>query len=321
MSVEQYFASTAASAFGKFFRFLRPPLIEHLVAPRICRQFSNQVIVLCVQHDTTAAGSAGSRSSVSTCPTATPPSPRNGRRGSTTICRPCMTNLRERRPIPLRRRRLARQWQSEMAAGVWAAITWPQEFGGRAATARQQLVYYLISAERRVPPLAGRIGLNLCGPTLIAHGTPEQQQRFLPPMLDGREVWCQGFSEPGRGIRPCLAAHPWCHRRRRPGDHRPEDLDLRGAARRLDVRVGAHRPRRAQARGNQLRPGSDDTPTVSTCGRSARCRATPNSTRSSSTRSGSRLTTWSAAQSRAGASPGRRWPTSGRSCSWASRWP
>jgi alkylation response protein AidB-like acyl-CoA dehydrogenase len=93
----------------------------------------------------------------------------------------------------------SRNWQSQMAAGGWAAISWPPEFGGRAATARQQLLYYLISAERRVPPLAGRIGLNLCGPTLIAHGTPEQQQRFLPPMLDGREVWCQGFSEPGAG--------------------------------------------------------------------------------------------------------------------------
>lgn len=94
---------------------------------------------------------------------------------------------------------VARDWQSQMAAAGWAAITWPREFGGRAATARQQLMFYLTSAERRVPPLAGRIGLNLCGPTLIAHGTPEQQQRFLPPMLDGRHVWCQGFSEPGAG--------------------------------------------------------------------------------------------------------------------------
>lgn len=94
---------------------------------------------------------------------------------------------------------LAREWQSEMAAGGWAAITWPPEFGGRAATARQQLIFYLTSAERRVPPLAGHIGLNLCGPTLITHGTSAQQQRFLPPMLDGRHVWCQGFSEPGAG--------------------------------------------------------------------------------------------------------------------------
>ncbi len=94
---------------------------------------------------------------------------------------------------------LAREWQSQMADGGWAAITWPPKFGGRAATARQQLIFYLTSAERRVPPLAGRIGLNLCGPTLIAHGTSEQQQAFLPPMLDGRHVWCQGFSEPGAG--------------------------------------------------------------------------------------------------------------------------
>lgn len=94
---------------------------------------------------------------------------------------------------------LSRNWQSQMAAGRWAAITWPPEFGGRAATARQQLLFYLTSAERRVPPLAGRIGINLCGPTLITHGTPEQQRRFLPPMLDGTELWCQGFSEPEAG--------------------------------------------------------------------------------------------------------------------------
>jgi len=94
---------------------------------------------------------------------------------------------------------LARDWQSEMAAGGWAAIGWPARFGGRAATPRQQLVFYLVSAERAVPPPAGRIGLNLCGPTLITHGTSAQQQRFLPPMLDGRHLWCQGFSEPDAG--------------------------------------------------------------------------------------------------------------------------
>jgi len=100
---------------------------------------------------------------------------------------------------PVARRQLAREWQAEMARGRWAAIGWPTEFGGRAATSRQQLIFYLASAERRVPPLAGGVGINLCGPTLIAHGTPQQQQRYLRPMLDGREVWCQGFSEPGAG--------------------------------------------------------------------------------------------------------------------------
>ncbi|MDQ2636239.1 MAG: acyl-CoA dehydrogenase, partial [Actinomycetota bacterium] len=67
---------------------------------------------------------------------------------------------------PADKQRAGRNWQSQVAAGGWAAISWPAEFGGRAATARQQLLYYLISAEHRVPPLAGRIGINLCGPTL-----------------------------------------------------------------------------------------------------------------------------------------------------------
>jgi alkylation response protein AidB-like acyl-CoA dehydrogenase len=94
---------------------------------------------------------------------------------------------------------VAREWQAAMAAGGWAAITWPKEYGGRAATPRQQLAFHLTCAQRRVPPMIGRQGVALCGSTLIAHGTAVQRDRFLPSMLDGRDIWCQGFSEPGAG--------------------------------------------------------------------------------------------------------------------------
>ncbi|MFE9322586.1 acyl-CoA dehydrogenase family protein [Nocardia sp. NPDC006982] len=100
---------------------------------------------------------------------------------------------------PADKLRLARVWQAELAAGGWAAITWPRIHGGREASATQQLIYHSTVAERRVPPAVGRIGINLCGPTLIAHGTEEQRARFLEPMLRGEHLWCQGFSEPGAG--------------------------------------------------------------------------------------------------------------------------
>lgn len=92
-----------------------------------------------------------------------------------------------------------RSWQCALAEARYAAIGWPEQFGGRAATTTQQLLYYLALGQHRASPATGRIGLNLCGPTLISHGTPEQQEQFLGPMLRGEHLWCQGFSEPGAG--------------------------------------------------------------------------------------------------------------------------
>src|SRR5262249_53677465 len=81
----------------------------------------------------------------------------------------------------------------------WVAIGWPAEHGGRDASFTEQLLFHLESSERRVPGAVGRIGLNLCGPTIVRHGTPGQPARFLPPMRAGAEGWCQGFSEPDAG--------------------------------------------------------------------------------------------------------------------------
>jgi alkylation response protein AidB-like acyl-CoA dehydrogenase len=92
-----------------------------------------------------------------------------------------------------------RGWQSQLAAARLVGVTWPVEYGGRGAG---PLDHYLVQEElarARAPELVGRIGINLVGPTLLTHGTPEQKQRWLPRILDASELWCQLFSEPGAG--------------------------------------------------------------------------------------------------------------------------
>jgi alkylation response protein AidB-like acyl-CoA dehydrogenase len=90
-------------------------------------------------------------------------------------------------------------WERELHAGGWTGLGWPAEYGGRPASMTQRVLFEYEYAKVGAPYRAGFQGTNLLGPTLIAHGTPEQKQRFLPRILAGEEVWCQGFSEPGAG--------------------------------------------------------------------------------------------------------------------------
>jgi alkylation response protein AidB-like acyl-CoA dehydrogenase len=94
----------------------------------------------------------------------------------------------------------ARSWQRKLQEGGWAGITWPREYGGRGASVVEQLLYNEEYARLRAPDiLALKIGLSLVGPTLIHCGAPWQKERFLPRILRGDEIWCQGFSEPNAG--------------------------------------------------------------------------------------------------------------------------
>jgi alkylation response protein AidB-like acyl-CoA dehydrogenase len=95
--------------------------------------------------------------------------------------------------------RAAKAWQATLYDEGWAGITWPREHGGRGGTPIQQIIYDQEAAHFDVPPGVFAQGIGMAGPTLIAFGTPEQQRRYLPPMLRGDEVWCQLFSEPGAG--------------------------------------------------------------------------------------------------------------------------
>ncbi|HZB46673.1 MAG TPA: acyl-CoA dehydrogenase family protein, partial [Pyrinomonadaceae bacterium] len=92
-----------------------------------------------------------------------------------------------------------REWQRKLYDGGWAGISWPKEFGGRGATLMEQAIFQEELARAGAPQLIGTIGLSLIGPTIIALGTEEQKARYLPKMLSGEEIWCQGFSEPNAG--------------------------------------------------------------------------------------------------------------------------
>jgi alkylation response protein AidB-like acyl-CoA dehydrogenase len=78
------------------------------------------------------------------------------------------------------------------------APAWPKEHGGCGWDVRKRYIFAEECARAGAPPLSP-MGLGMCGPVLIGYGTPEQQKRFLPPMLSGEEFWCQGYSERGSG--------------------------------------------------------------------------------------------------------------------------
>jgi len=94
---------------------------------------------------------------------------------------------------------ILREWQRTMHAGNWVGVHWPVEYGGRGASMTQVAIYNEELARAGAPPLLGRAGLTLVGPTLMAHGTEEQRARWMPRILGADDVWCQLFSEPGAG--------------------------------------------------------------------------------------------------------------------------
>ncbi|MER5757106.1 acyl-CoA dehydrogenase family protein [Streptomyces sp. NPDC002088] len=92
-----------------------------------------------------------------------------------------------------------REWERTLFADRWSVVSWPEEFGGRAATTFEWLVfeeeYYAAGAPGRV----SQNGINLLAPTLFEHGTAEQRTRILPPMASGEVLWAQAWSEPEAG--------------------------------------------------------------------------------------------------------------------------
>ncbi|WP_326684575.1 acyl-CoA dehydrogenase [Streptomyces microflavus] len=91
-------------------------------------------------------------------------------------------------------------WQRMLYDAGYAGLHWPQDAGGQGATPTQHLIF-LEETEKAGAPYVGAnfVGLLHAGPTVAAEGTAEQRARWLPPVLRGDEVWCQGFSEPDAG--------------------------------------------------------------------------------------------------------------------------
>jgi len=91
------------------------------------------------------------------------------------------------------------RWERELARAGFVGLAWPTRAGGREASILAQLAFAEEYAAAGAPDRAGFFGEQLLGPTLIVHGTSEQRDRFLPPILRGEQFWCQGYSEPGAG--------------------------------------------------------------------------------------------------------------------------
>ncbi|TMA38849.1 MAG: acyl-CoA dehydrogenase [Deltaproteobacteria bacterium] len=94
---------------------------------------------------------------------------------------------------------VARDWQRMLFDGGWAAIAWPRADGGRGATVIERWLFDQELDQAGAPRPAAASSVDLIGPAILHHGSAAQRDRFLRPLLSGRELWCQGFSEPGAG--------------------------------------------------------------------------------------------------------------------------
>lgn len=92
----------------------------------------------------------------------------------------------------------AMKWQAILHEKGWVAPAWPKEYGGTGWTESQRYIFTEACLERGAPPLLP-MSLIMCGPMIIGCGTEEQKAYYLPRILSGEDVWCQGYSEPGAG--------------------------------------------------------------------------------------------------------------------------
>lgn len=92
-----------------------------------------------------------------------------------------------------------KQWEQKLAEGGWTCVGWPKEHGGRGCSIEQQVIFNEEYARAGAPGHVGHIGEGLAGPTIMAFGSEAQKAKYLPGIVAGSELWCQGYSEPGAG--------------------------------------------------------------------------------------------------------------------------
>jgi alkylation response protein AidB-like acyl-CoA dehydrogenase len=92
-----------------------------------------------------------------------------------------------------------RAWERRLGEAGWIGVGWPRAVGGRGCSLTQQMIFHEEYARAGGPGRVGHIGETLLGPTLIHFGSDDQKKRFLPKILSGEEIWCQGYSEPSAG--------------------------------------------------------------------------------------------------------------------------
>jgi alkylation response protein AidB-like acyl-CoA dehydrogenase len=90
-------------------------------------------------------------------------------------------------------------WMQKVHDGGWSGINWPKEYGGRECSPIELFIYQDEMSKYLTPPPLNTIGVGMAGPTIMAHGSDEQKNRHLENILSGKEIWCQGFSEPNAG--------------------------------------------------------------------------------------------------------------------------
>lgn len=97
------------------------------------------------------------------------------------------------------RERVGREWAHAIFEGGWAGLTWPVEYGGRGLSMVHEAIFQEELALVDAPYPVNSMGITLTGNTILAHGTDDQKERYLPRILSAEDIWCQGFSEPGAG--------------------------------------------------------------------------------------------------------------------------
>lgn len=94
---------------------------------------------------------------------------------------------------------LRRKWDYTLWEGGYSGLSIPREYGGGGLGLAEEVVFHVLAGKAQAPDGFTRVGKTLVAPMLLKNGTPEQRERYLPPMMRGDEVWCQGFSEPEAG--------------------------------------------------------------------------------------------------------------------------